>query len=296
MSFNASAIVAEASAAPATAPTPESPATQELPPGDQPATSGLPVGESAAKRFAAASRREKALQKQRDDIASAKTAIEAEKAEIARQRADFETRYGTRPANPLEALKRFGYSYNDATDYQLSDGQPPTAEQIARSAVERAETLERSIAEDRQTQEQARVNAAQQAVQQTLEQFGEEVNEFIDTAPTGHYELVHLYDAKKAVYDVIEETFHKSGRVLSIKEGADLVEKYLERHADKILSASKIKAKIPAINQPPAKPGQVPAQSGRTLSQSMTPSTTPTVVAPSNVQDAAMQRALRALG
>lgn len=292
MTLSAAAVIADAESAPAPVAT-ETPAPVE---GAPPPVA--PVPDSAAKRFAIASQREKAMQKKRDELATAQAQIAAERAQFAQERAEFEAKYGQKPANPREALQRYGMTYRDATEFELAGGEI-TPEMIARQAQEEVAKLRQEQSEREETRKKDQLSAAEQQADEVIAEFKGEVYSFIETAPKDKFEMIHLYDAKDLVYDTIEEAFRTKKVVLTIEDAAGWVEKFLEKQSERVLGSGKFKARLSQGAQAPiaaGKPGQVPAQQSRTLSNSMAPTTTPTVAQPSNVQDAAMARALRALG
>lgn len=289
MSEAASVLDAPASATPAPAGTPG--------PEGKPT---VPAAPAPSKAIATAIRREQALQRQREELATQKASIARERAEIAAARAEAQ-KLATRPENPLRALERFGWSYKDATEFALNDSQP-TAEQIARET--RAE-LERDRADARQREENAASEAARQAevmAEETTAEFRQEIDSVVK-ANAQKYELTALQDAGQLVYDVIETHFQRTAKagkpvILSIQEAAELVEKHLEKKAEKLLSSGKLKAKFQPVNpanQQPGKTGQDPAQPNRTLSNGLTPST-PTLVRSASIEDDRMRRAMAALG
>jgi len=277
------------------------PAPAEAPPADG-AQAEAPKP-SASKSFAAAARRERAVQRQREEISSARAAVAAEKAAVDAKARELEAKYGGKPGNPLEALKRYGWSYKDATEFALNDSQP-TAEQIARAAVSEVESLKAQRQSDVDAAKLAQQQAAERDAQEATQEFQEEIASFVKEKPQD-YELINLHNAEATVYAVIEAHFEKTKaagkpRVLSIKEGADLVERYLEKQAERILGTSKIKARLSPPGDPKQPQGQAQAQQRRTLSNGMTPSTPALASLPSSSaeqtpEQRAMARAIAAL-
>lgn len=258
--------------------------------------------ETPSKAFAAVARREQALQRQREQIAQEKAAVAAEKAAIAQARQDMDARYGTKPKTPQEALERYGFSYQDATQHALNPAAPPTAEQLARATQEELAEFKRQQVERETNAAKAAEQQATAQVQETLQSFQGEIEEFVKGNP-GEYELIALHSAQNVVYDTVEAYHSKTGNVLSIKEASDLVEKYLVKQARAALGTKYFKDLTPppaaqAAQPSPGKPqaAQAPAQPRRTLSNELTPTTTPALGTSENVMDNAMKRALAALG
>lgn len=285
------------------------PVTPTVPSAETPAAVPKPT---VSEQFNVLASKEKTLQRRREEIAREKQSLAAEKAEVARQLAESRSlaeKYGSRPKTALEALERYGFSYKDATELALNEGQP-TAEQIARAAEERVTALEQRQKDAAEEAKTSAHQAAEAAATQAIEDFKGEINEFISTK-SDDYELISLHGAQSVVYDTVEEFFERSraedakkrgvsldkaqGRVLSIKEASDLVEEYLAEQVKRSLDTKKFKANGQPSKEPQSgKPSdQAPAQR-RTVSNEMT-SSTPTLLTP-RVEEDRMRRAIAALG
>ena len=71
--------------------------------------------------------------------------------------------------------------------------------------------------------------------------------------------MIQANEAKDVVYEVIEEHYNETGKILDIKEAAEAVESYLEEEATKLLQLSKVRSKFnPGDNeQEPQRQSQV---------------------------------------
>jgi hypothetical protein len=258
---------------------------------------GAPPPPEPSKSFTAVARREKGLQRQREELKSKEAAIAAREAQISARIAEIEGKFGSRPENPLKALERFGWSYKDATEFALNDSQP-TAEQIARATQEEVSALKREQLEREEKRLAAEAERAAAQADEVITEFKSEIVDFVKTKPDD-YELIALHNAHDLVYDVCAAYFEKNKRVLSIQDAANAVEKRLDKLAEKILSSRKIKARLPtapsADPQQPADAGQVQAQQRRTLNNGMTPNS-PTLMSSKSIEDDRMRRAMAALG
>ena len=78
------------------------------------------------------------------------------------------------------------------------------------------------------------------------------------------YEFVAHNEAKEVVYDVIEEHYNETGRILDIKDAVNAVESYLEEEAEKLFQLNKIKSRFEPNRTP--EPQEPPRQSQTTLS------------------------------
>ena len=65
------------------------------------------------------------------------------------------------------------------------------------------------------------------------------------------YELIRANDAVDVVYEVIEQHYNETQRILSKEEAADQVEAYLEEEVEKLLNLNKVKSKTGALEASP---------------------------------------------
>ena len=73
--------------------------------------------------------------------------------------------------------------------------------------------------------------------------FQDEIGDFVKQNGED-YELIGASEAEGLVYDVIEEHYNETGRILDLKEAADAVESYLEEEAGKLMKLKKISARL----------------------------------------------------
>lgn len=270
--------------------TPAQPATEGQPQ-EVEAPKEAPQVESKAKHFAALAKKERMLVKEKEAIRAERARIEQERAEIR----ELMQKFGQKPSSPKEALERYGFSYRDATEYELNDNQP-TAEQVAKQAQEEVRRLrEENEARDRRNAELAAKQAEQEKAQ-LVNEFREEIKEFAQEK-SEDYELINFHDAYDVVYETIDAHFRKTGKLLSIPEGANMVEKFLEKRMGE-LQATKKFAKTRQGDPSEPENGfsrQPQTAQKRTLDNNLT-SSTPTLVKSSKVEDDRIRRALAALG
>lgn len=266
----------------------------EVPLDGAPATppAAAETSEPLAKHFAALSKKEKMLFRQQEALKQEKAQLAADRARVA----ELEAKYGSKPATPREALARYGFDYQQATDFELNDNKP-TAEFIAQQAQNEVQKLR----EEQQTREQ---RDAQQAVERAeqekaaiVEEFRGEIKDFL-VEKGDEYEYINFHDAFDVVYQTIEQHHEKTGKLLSIPEGANIVEKFLEERSEKMRTLKKFAKTRPEGEPPTPESGfnrqpVVPAQR-RTLDNTVTTST-PTLIKNPRVEDERMARALAAL-
>ena len=187
------------------------------------------------RKFAALSRKEKAL---RD------------------RELELEKKYGNREkeiplerrirSNPLKALEELGLDYDKLTELALNDGRltPDMQMKLMREELEndykeKFNNLEERLNAKEKMEEEAKYDAVKQG-------FVGEINSFINENKTD-FEYVAHNDATDVVYDVIEEHYNETGRILDIKEAVQAVESYLEEEAEKLLNLGKVKNRLTSM-------------------------------------------------
>jgi hypothetical protein len=284
------------------APQPVAPvATDAVPPAPDAAAPVAPTVEAApqqsakekadAERWAALTKRETALQKQREalktqegEVAALRKQVEEHKAALARAKSD-----------PLGTLKSLGLSYEDLTAAVLNDGKPAPSLEIA-SVREEIAAMKREREEAQRAAAEAEKALLQQEQAAVLDSFKAETRSFID-AHGDDYELIRLHGAHEAVVDFIAKQFAQSvkdgqPRILSQKEAADAIEARLVEQAEKIAATKKLQQRLAAQKQPSDKQSGSPAQR-RSVSNDLSASTAP--VSPALTEAERIKRALAAL-
>ena len=221
-----------------------------------------------SRKFAALSRREKE--------------IRAKEAEYDKRIAELEERlgsFGKKPEpepelpieyrlkkDPLRALEDMGLSYDKLTELALNDGKltPEMQMRLMREELEgdykkKFEELENRLIEKEKNDEQRRYDDIQRGFQNEIEDFVE--------SNADKYELIQANEANDIIYDVIEEHYNDTGRILDIEEAAEAVENYLEEEAEKIFRLGKFRSKFGIEND--FEQEESPRQSQVTLSNAM---------------------------
>ena len=221
-----------------------------------------------SRKFAALSRREKE--------------IRAKEAEYDKRIAELEERLGSfdkQPEpepelpieyrlkkDPLRALEDMGLSYDKLTELALNDGKltPEMQMRLMREELEggykkKFEELENRLLEKEKSDEQRRYDDIQRGFQNEIEDFVE--------SNADRYELIKANEANDIIYDVIEEHYNDTGRILDIEEAAEAVENYLEEEAEKIFRLGKFRSKFGIEND--FEQEESPRQSQVTLSNAM---------------------------
>lgn len=153
--------------------------------------------------------------------------------------------------NPKKALELLGLSYDELTQSFLKDGEVPPEVEIRR-LKEELEAFKSSTKQERQTdkeqQEQELKRQAEAKEKQAIDGFKGEIKTYLDDNKA-RYELIGFELQQDLVFEVIDEHYNRtidpetgSGKVMTIAEAADKVEKYLEEKYYKSRDLSKVKA------------------------------------------------------
>ena len=165
-------------------------------------------------------------------------------------------------ANPLKALEELGLDYDKLTELALNDGRltPDMQMKLMREELEndykdKFNSLEERLNAKEKMEEEAKYDSVKQG-------FVGEINSFINENKSD-FEYVAHNDATDVVYDVIEEHYNETGRILDIKEAVEAVESYLEEEAEKLLNLGKVKNRLTSMRDEYEQPQR---QSQTTLS------------------------------
>ena len=197
-----------------------------------------------ASKFAALSRKEKALRDKEADYQSKFEDMERRLAEYEAKNKEPEVDWEQLlRRDPLKALEEVGLGYDKLTELALNDGKLTPDMQLAamREEIEsdyrrKFEELEGRLTEKEQAEQEAYYDSVQ-------ENFHNEINNFVEQNQD-KYELIEASQANALVFDVIEEHYNETGRVLDIGEAADAVESYLEEEAGKLMKLKKISSRL----------------------------------------------------
>lgn len=214
----------------------------------------LAVDPKFSKKFAALSRREKQLKAKEaaysKRLAELEKRLEKPEPESVPEPAPEIPLQNRLRADPLKALAEMGLPYEKLTELALNDGKltPDMQMKLMREEIENGykskfEELEKKMSEKDQTEKTARYDRIQK-------NYLNKVSNFVDKNSDA-YEFIKANNASEVVYDVVEQHYKESGKILTIKEAADAVESHFEGEAEKLLKLKKVGARLQAyINQP----------------------------------------------
>lgn len=209
-----------------------------------------------------------------------------------------------RPMNPIEALQRAGFTYEQATNFVLNDNKI-TPELQVQAIQQKIEKVEQSFQQQQEAAQKAAQQQAQAEYQQTVETFQEDIGTFVSEHPDD-YELISLHDAQAIIYDTIEQHWDRSyktwlkdktgprPKMMSIKDAADQLEKYLEDRVEKSYQTKKFQAKVKPKDAPVAPNDPSTGFQPKSLNNSLTSSAAASFL-PAATEEDRMKRALAKL-
>lgn len=252
-----------------------------------PAPSAAPKDADADKvssRFAALSRKERAIVQKQQEVQAKEAALAEREAKV---RA-FEEEWAK---DPTKAAESRGLTYAEWTQRVLNDGKPSPDAEVA-SVRKDIEALRKEREDERKAADAKKLADEQKRNEAVVAEFHAGVNKFIkDNAET--YEFINLHEAQNLVISTIEEHFASTKEILDTKKACELVEKFLEEQVIKSTETKKFKAK--AAPQPEGDPKQTPkpAPQQKTLTNNMTASAPGFL--PAKTEKERISRALAAL-
>lgn len=243
--------------------------------------------EKASQRFALLAKKEKALYQNSQKIKAQEAVIE-EKLTALNNYENFKKQVAQ---NPMLALQELGISYEQLTQYVLTNKMPNSSELEIKSVRDEMAELRKQQEERDKKAEEGRIAGLQARAKQEIAAFQQQIGDYI-SSNVDKYELINLNEATHLVFQTVENHFEKTKRILSIEEASDIVEKYLEDQVEKNLRAKKLAQR--ATPQPKKEDTkQVPTAQPRTLTNEMT-SSAPSML-PAKTERDRMARAMAAL-
>lgn len=228
-----------------------------------------PQEETLSPKFAALARKEKFLRQQMKANQAKEQAFAARDAEIAdlRAKAAWGDQFKSKLAqDPWSAMIEAGLSPEQATQAMLNQPKPEDAE--LRSVKQELQRIKDAQAET----DKRGVDAQAQQYQQAIKQIGTEVKMLING--NADYEAIEKMGAEAAVTELIEQTFHEKGYLMTIQDAAKEVEDYLVEQAQSFIQMKKLQAKAPPPEEVAEKPQAPQKPQNSTLSNRMVPSST----------------------
>jgi hypothetical protein len=246
------------------------------------------------------------LTKRERSIWHEKQKVAQERQQLASERKEYEDWKASKAKakqNPLEYLSQAELSYDELTNFMLNGGKP-TPESEIQSVRSELEALRKERDKDKEDSKTAQEQAQRQAEAQRLEEFKEEIADFLNTNKDT-YELASTREAVEDIFTTITDAFtislqeyNKNGRVgrppgpMSIEEATKIVEEFYEAEVIRLAETKKLKERL---GIQPKEEGQTQAkQPSKTLTNNM--SSTAASVVPAKNDNDRMARALAKLG
>lgn len=191
-------------------------------------------------KFAALSRKEKALKQQEVQLKSQASQFEATQRELADIKRQFESYKLSLKNEPFKVLQEdAGLDYEALTNIQMNEQNPTPEMQIKRLRQEMESGFKAEIAELKKALADKDDKQQKDTEERFVTNYKSQINDVV--AQNGEkYELININEAQSLVFEVAEEFYKTEGRVLSIEEAADYVERHLEDEAKRQLQAKKL--------------------------------------------------------
>lgn len=161
--------------------------------------------------------------------------------------------------NPVEVLNEAGIPGDVITQGLLNQ---PSREAVSIRALQQQIA---QIAEQNKTLEQKLTEGQQAQYDQAKNQVRSDAKSLIAQEAENYEAIARQGDeAIDAVVELIEQTFEKEDRLMSVKEAADEVENFLIEEAIKLNSLKKVQSKLGEANTQGGQPQGKPANQGPT--------------------------------
>lgn len=260
-------------------PQPDAAETQEpqAEPAPEPTAEQKQAEEKFAAKFAALTRKEKAIRQRETQVQQQMQKLEERLKQVEAQAKEVEA-YKSIPErikkDPFKLMQEHGLTKEQLLEMTLNDGQPTqdmVLGEVEKKFMSKLEEMEKKLAEKEE-------NARKEKEAAAIQQFQAQLTDFVNK--TEDYDLIRANDAVDLVYQVIEEHYNETQQILSNKEACDAVENYLLEEAKKLVDRDKVKKLLqtPATTTAPqgarkssptlsnAQAAQAPKSTGRKLS------------------------------
>jgi hypothetical protein len=222
--------------------------------------------ERFAAKFAALSRKERAIRQQEAKLQQKMADLEAKLKAFEGQNTDMD-KYKSLPdrlkREPLKVLEEQGLSFEQLAQMVLENDGKPTPDMLLQRYQAQFDAKLREMEEKLQQKDVERAQAEQEAA---LRNFSAQLTDFVNQN-SNDFELIVANGATDLVMDVITEHYNNTaaendgqGEVLSNKQACEMVEAYLLEEAKKLIDREKVKK---LLNPGPQK---IPAPKSPTLS------------------------------
>lgn len=141
-------------------------------------------------------------------------------------------------SDPMELLKLKGVSYEDLIARNLNPEEHDSKTEIQK--------IREELESYKKSNEEKEKALLEKQTEEVKAGYLAHVKKFTESQPE-KYELINTLGHHKDVYEVIEETYNRTGKVISDEDAADMVEQFLEKQLDQYAKINKLKNKIAPI-------------------------------------------------
>lgn len=199
----------------------------------------------ASARFGALARKEKELRAQQKAIEDKLKAAEDRE----RQLMEREQRLGVAKKNPLEILKEYGFSYQDATQAVLGGYEAPPEDPMDAKLRPWSEKVDKSLTSAEKLEKELNELKAQIAAKHHQESITQVIKEIKTTLDDDKFELTKAMgeDGVDFVREIMVEYYKANERLLDYSEACQLAEDYYEKeYLGRLMDTKKVKSRFPA--------------------------------------------------
>lgn len=231
-----------------------------------------------APKFAALSRKEKELrlreQQNEEKFAKRQADLEAREKALGEQDAKAQARARLKKEKPLEFLSEEGLTYEEITKAILGNpeiSKEDKVEQLIAAQQEQIASLAKKLEDkdkrEQEEKEKAELSAVEKKHSETISGFKGEIDTFLKSSTDYEFLMNNPFneDPVDAVYETVSEYYKEHKTILSVKEAADLVEKYVEAQVEKLAKTKKGSTKFTPSKEEPTKQEAAPSNSPKTL-------------------------------
>ena len=240
-------IVTQPDATGAVVPTPES----NVPRGTEPSK------QLDSERFAALSRKERQLLRQRRDL-------QQQQKTLADQYKPWQEAAELAKVNKLQAIEKLGITYDDLTNLALGSGHTP--EQLAE--LKAKEIVQREIQQLREEQSKLQQQQQQQAISTARSQISTEAKTLAETTPD--FPLVKAIKGFDTITALVEQTYYQTGNIIPVEEATKEYENFLKEEVLQLAKLDPIKNEILKMVQPQAVQKTTPPSAVQQKPQTLT--------------------------
>lgn len=210
--------------------------------------------QSASQQYQLLARKERQLrqqsQQQAQQIKDKEQKWASEKATLEARLAELEKNTISRQRlkdNTFDVLNDEGISYDTVTQQAIdAQNKNPRYESYIQKLEAKIAKLEQdSTRRDTEAQE-----TSKQQYSAAIKQITTDATQLVDTDP--NFEMIKATNSVRDVVELIEATYKEEGRVMTVEEAAEEVEKYLLDESIKLANTKKVKDRMTA--KPAAKP------------------------------------------